>query len=148
MSYIAHSILYRYEKTFKSTCSASLISAPHFPVTTQFLTVTGLLGLSDDGNVSVLGDSDDELFQMSGAQGNCKVMCFHPRSDLTLALMSLSEIRTVIDKWADLQEELSRKYTWVQVCKYRSSIMWFSVLFSNKNFWGLLRYDKIILQAA
>ena len=123
MSYIAHSILYRYEKTFKSTCNASLISAPHFPVMTQFLTVTGLLGLSDDGNVSVLGDSDDELFQMSGAQGNCKVMCFHPRSDLTLALMSLGEIRTVIDKWADLQEELSRKYTWVQVCKYRSSIM-------------------------
>jgi len=67
--------------------------------------------------------SEDELFQMSGAQGNCKVMCFHPRSDLTLALMSHEEIRTVIDKWAELQEELGRKYSWVQIFENRGAVM-------------------------
>lgn len=53
---------------------------------------------------------------MGSARGNCKVMCFHPYSDLTLALMSLREIKTVIDKWAELQEQLGKDYKWVQVC--------------------------------
>lgn len=64
----------------------------------------------------LLETSDDELFQMSEAQGNCKVMCFHPHSDVTLALMSHDEIRAVIDRWATLDEELGEKYQWVQVC--------------------------------
>ena len=44
-----------------------------------------------------------------------KVMCFHPWSDLTLPLMSLVEIRAVIDKWAELAAELGASYPWVQV---------------------------------
>jgi len=44
-----------------------------------------------------------------------KVMCFHPWSDLTLPLMSLAEIRAVIDAWADLAAELGASYPWVQV---------------------------------
>ncbi|KAG8131342.1 hypothetical protein E2320_017891 [Naja naja] len=35
-----------------------------------------------------------------------KVMCFHPWTDLTLPLMSLAEIRRVIDKWAEIAVEL------------------------------------------
>lgn len=45
-----------------------------------------------------------------------KVMCFHPWSDLTLPLMSLPEIRAVIDAWAELMAELGASYPWVQVC--------------------------------
>lgn len=44
-----------------------------------------------------------------------KVMCFHPWSDLTLPLMSLAEIRAVIDKWTEIAVELGASYTWVQV---------------------------------
>lgn len=44
-----------------------------------------------------------------------KVMCFHPWSDLTLPLMSLPEIRAVIDTWAELATELGASYPWVQV---------------------------------
>lgn len=44
-----------------------------------------------------------------------KVMCFHPWSDLTLPLMSLAEIRAVIDAWAELAAELGASYPWVQV---------------------------------
>uniref|UniRef100_A0A8C3JWN2 Galactose-1-phosphate uridyl transferase N-terminal domain-containing protein n=1 Tax=Calidris pygmaea TaxID=425635 RepID=A0A8C3JWN2_9CHAR len=47
--------------------------------------------------------------------GGCKVMCFHPWSDLTLPLMSLAEIRAVIDAWAELAAELGASYPWVQV---------------------------------
>lgn len=63
----------------------------------------------------LLEPAEDELFQTAEAQGNCKVMCFHPYSDLTLALMSHDEVRTVIDKWAELDDELGKQFTWVQV---------------------------------
>lgn len=44
-----------------------------------------------------------------------KVMCFHPWSDVTLPLMKKEEVVTVIDKWAELMEELGATYPWVQV---------------------------------
>uniref|UniRef100_A0A8C6Z0P8 Galactose-1-phosphate uridyl transferase N-terminal domain-containing protein n=1 Tax=Nothoprocta perdicaria TaxID=30464 RepID=A0A8C6Z0P8_NOTPE len=50
-----------------------------------------------------------------GAGAGLKVMCFHPRSDLTLPLMALAEIRAVVDKWVELAEELGATYPWVQV---------------------------------
>lgn len=46
-----------------------------------------------------------------------KVMCFHPWSDVTLPLMSVPEIRAVIDAWASVTEELGAQYPWVQVCE-------------------------------
>ncbi|XP_039238583.1 galactose-1-phosphate uridylyltransferase isoform X2 [Pipra filicauda] len=60
-------------------------------------------------------DSDHPLFRAAPARGVCKVMCFHPWSDLTLPLMSLAEIRTVIDAWAELATDLGASYPWVQV---------------------------------
>lgn len=44
-------------------------------------------------------------------------MCFHPWSDVTLPLMSIPEIRAVIDAWASVTEELGAQYPWVQVCE-------------------------------
>lgn len=44
-----------------------------------------------------------------------KVMCFHPWSDVTLPLMKNQEVVEVIDKWAELVEELGSTYRWVQV---------------------------------
>lgn len=46
-----------------------------------------------------------------------KVMCFHPWSDVTLPLMKKEEIIKVIDKWAEMLEELGATYPWVQVHK-------------------------------
>lgn len=40
--------------------------------------------------------NDEELFQMGGAQGTCKVMCFHPKSNVTIALMTIPEVKSVI----------------------------------------------------
>lgn len=42
--------------------------------------------------------SSDPLFQMAPAQGICKVLCFHPKSNITIPLMSIQEIKDVIDK--------------------------------------------------
>ncbi|CAI7998471.1 Galactose-1-phosphate uridylyltransferase, partial [Geodia barretti] len=50
-------------------------------------------------------------------------MCFHPRSDLTLPLMALPEIRRVVDEWANQITELGRSYLWVQVFENRGKVM-------------------------
>ncbi|XP_074922917.1 galactose-1-phosphate uridylyltransferase isoform X3 [Chelonoidis abingdonii] len=52
-----------------------------------------------------------------------KVMCFHPWSDLTLPLMSLAEIRAVIDKWVELTVELGASYPWVQIFENKGAMM-------------------------
>ena len=44
-----------------------------------------------------------------------RVMCFHPRSDLSLPLMNLKDIQQVIQEWITQYDELSKKYQWVQV---------------------------------
>ena len=62
-----------------------------------------------------LEPSDDPLFQTAQARGTCKVMCFHPWSDMTLPLMQVKDIRNVVDKWAEINTDLGKTYTWVQV---------------------------------
>ncbi|KFP85106.1 Galactose-1-phosphate uridylyltransferase, partial [Apaloderma vittatum] len=69
------------------------------------------------------GNSDHPLFQAAAARGVCKVMCFHPWSDLTLPLMSLSEIRAVVDTWAELAAELGASYPWVQIFENKGAMM-------------------------
>ncbi|NXO02001.1 GALT uridylyltransferase, partial [Rhinopomastus cyanomelas] len=69
------------------------------------------------------GDSDHPLFKAAAARGVCKVMCFHPWSDLTLPLMSLAEIRAVIDTWLELTTELGTSYPWVQIFENKGAMM-------------------------
>jgi UDPglucose--hexose-1-phosphate uridylyltransferase len=55
--------------------------------------------------------------------GTCRVMCFSPRHDLTLAQMSATEIRTVVDAWAEQVEELGRRWQWVQIFENKGELM-------------------------
>jgi len=49
----------------------------------------------------------DELFVTEPQPGRCRVVCFSPRHDLTLAQMDASAIRAVVDTWADEVERLA-----------------------------------------
>ncbi|XP_064608596.1 galactose-1-phosphate uridylyltransferase-like [Liolophura sinensis] len=66
---------------------------------------------------------DNPLFRCASAKGTCKVMCFHPHSDLTLPLMTPSEIRAVIDMWVEIYADLGKKYDWVQIFENRGAVM-------------------------
>jgi len=58
-------------------------------------------------------------------RGICRVVCFSPRHDLTLAQMDLSDIRRVVDVWSDQYEELGAR-PWVrhvQVFENRGAMM-------------------------
>ncbi|KAF7281053.1 hypothetical protein GWI33_005237 [Rhynchophorus ferrugineus] len=67
--------------------------------------------------------SDDELFQTRSARGNCKVMCYHPHSDVYLSSLSTSEVVDVVNEWIKQTEELGKKYLWVQVFENRGQMM-------------------------
>lgn len=68
-------------------------------------------------------DQEDPLFQMQEARGTCRVMCFHPKSNITIPLMTKAEIRSVIDRWVEQQEELGQKFEWVQIFENKGAIM-------------------------
>ncbi|MGQ9501550.1 MAG: UDP-glucose--hexose-1-phosphate uridylyltransferase [Anaerolineae bacterium] len=63
------------------------------------------------------------LLVAEGERGTCRVVCFSPRHDLTLAEMSLVEIRAVVDVWASQVAELGRSYCWVQVFENKGEMM-------------------------
>ena len=56
-----------------------------------------------------------DLFKCRKATGICRVMCFHPYSDLSLPMMKVEEIESVISCWIKEFTELSQTHKWVQI---------------------------------
>jgi len=65
------------------------------------------------------------LLVAEGESGICRVICFSPRHDLTLAKMSVAEIRLVVDLWAEQCVELGARddINYVQVFENRGAMM-------------------------
>ena len=66
---------------------------------------------------------EDPLLRTRAVRGTCRVICYSPRHDLSLAAMSPAEVRAVVDLWADQVAGLGRVYRWVQVFENRGSVM-------------------------
>lgn len=71
----------------------------------------------------LLSDEPHPLLRTETEQGTCRVICFSPRHDLTLALMRPEEIRRIVDLWATQTAELADVYRWVQVFENRGAEM-------------------------
>jgi len=69
------------------------------------------------------GESGHHLLKCRAERGTCRVMCFHPHSDVSLPVMKLDEIESVIAEWIKQQEELGEKYSWVQIFENKGDIM-------------------------
>jgi UDPglucose--hexose-1-phosphate uridylyltransferase len=67
--------------------------------------------------------SPHPLLRAQTERGTCRVLCFSPRHDLTLAEMAVPEIRAVVDLWAAQTEELGQTYRWVQVFENKGAMM-------------------------
>lgn len=63
------------------------------------------------------------LLRAESEAGTCRVICFSPRHDLTLAVMPEAGVRRVVDLWADQTAELGRDWRWVQVFENRGAAM-------------------------
>jgi len=68
---------------------------------------------------------DGDLLGAEPATGQCRVICFSPRHDLTLAEMSPAEIRPVVEAWADETESLGDDpaVRYVQVFENKGELM-------------------------
>ena len=67
----------------------------------------------------------NRFFQSQAETGICRVVCFSPRHDLTLARMDLPDIRRVVDIWTEQVEELSQheEIGYVQLFENRGAMM-------------------------
>ena len=63
------------------------------------------------------------LLRLEPTRGECRVVCFSPRHDLTLAQMPPAAIRRVIDVWAEQSAELNARYRWVQIFENKGAQM-------------------------
>jgi UDPglucose--hexose-1-phosphate uridylyltransferase len=80
--------------------------------------------------------SDDPLFRVESVRGTCRVLCFSPKHNLTLAEMALPDLRAVVDLWADQVAELGQRYQWVQVFETRGEIMGTSNAHPHGQIWA------------
>lgn len=65
----------------------------------------------------------EDLLRTEPARGECRVICFSPRHDLTLAEMPAADIRKVVDVWAEQITDLGQRYRWVQVFENKGAMM-------------------------
>jgi UDPglucose--hexose-1-phosphate uridylyltransferase len=68
---------------------------------------------------------DDEFFWAEPAHGVCRVLCFSPHHELTLARLPVSEIALVVDAWAEEIERLgqNRELKYVQIFENKGEMM-------------------------
>jgi UDPglucose--hexose-1-phosphate uridylyltransferase len=68
---------------------------------------------------------DAGLLRATVERGVCRVLCFSPRHDLTLAKMELADIRLVVDEWAMQTEKLGARpdVRYVQIFENRGAMM-------------------------
>jgi UDPglucose--hexose-1-phosphate uridylyltransferase len=81
--------------------------------------------------------STDGLLEAAPVRGTCRVLCFSPRHDLTLAQMESAAVRAVVDAWSGQVEELGRDYPWVQVFENKGEQMGCSNPHPHGQVWAL-----------
>ena len=78
----------------------------------------------DVPRVTVTG-SDSELLVAQTEMGICRVVCFSPRHDLTLARMKKNDILPVVEVWSEQYEDLAgrQEIRYVQIFENRGAMM-------------------------
>jgi len=65
----------------------------------------------------------DGLLRAETERGTCRVICFTPRHDRSVAQMEAAEFRGIVDLWAAESAALGERYEWVQVFENRGAAM-------------------------
>jgi UDPglucose--hexose-1-phosphate uridylyltransferase len=83
-----------------------------------------------------LDTSLSSLLRAHTQQGDCRVICYSPRHDLTMAQMPPEQIREVIDTWVTQVEELETRWRWVQVFENKGELMGCSNAHPHGQIWA------------
>lgn len=78
----------------------------------------------------------DEFFALQAERGLCRVVCFSPNHNITLAQMSVPQIQAVIDTWAEQSEEIGRQHPWVQIFENKGATMGCSIPHPHCQIWA------------
>jgi UDPglucose--hexose-1-phosphate uridylyltransferase len=81
--------------------------------------------LKPDVSDASLDIANASLLRAQTERGICRVLCFDPRHDLTLATMSIEAIRRVVEMWAAQAAELGSRpeIQYVQIFENRGAMM-------------------------
>ncbi|KAJ8953223.1 hypothetical protein NQ314_007388 [Rhamnusium bicolor] len=94
-------------------------------------------------------ESDDPLFQIKTAKGTCKVMCYHPHTNVYFTSLCTKDIIAIIDEWINQINELGKTFTWItqkRNCKKRERIV-----FENEEwlvvipYWAIWPFETMVL---
>lgn len=83
--------------------------------------------------------NDHPLLRREAVRGTCQVICFSPRHDLTLAQFAPSQLRRVVDLWAERAEALGRTWRWVQIFENKGEAMGASNPHPHGQIWAMDR---------
>lgn len=69
--------------------------------------------------------AEEDLLIAQAEQGVCRVVCFSPRHDLTIAEMDIAGVKAVVDLWAEQYEELGSRddINYVQIFENKGAAM-------------------------
>ncbi|KAJ1799956.1 galactose-1-phosphate uridyl transferase [Coemansia sp. RSA 2399] len=86
----------------------------------------------------IAGEASD-LFQVKSTRGQCKVVCFSPRHDLTLPELPLDAICQIVRAWQDIYIELSADASigYVQIFENKGAMMGCSNPHPHGQVWAL-----------
>jgi UDPglucose--hexose-1-phosphate uridylyltransferase len=93
------------------------------PYTTTFVFENDFAALRPDTPMGKIDEGG--LLVAEGEKGVCRVVCFSPRHDLTIARMEVAGIRQVVDIWTNQYVELGALsfVNWVQIFENRGAQM-------------------------
>jgi len=81
--------------------------------------------LKPEGETGTLDVDGTGLLKASTERGVCRVLCFDPRHDLTLATMEPEQVRRVVETWSQQAAELGARedIRYVQIFENRGAMM-------------------------
>ena len=96
---------------------------PQYPST--FVFTNDFAALMPGGEVGTVDADGTGILKATTETGICRVLCFDPRHDLTLATMSVEGIERVVEMWAEQAAELGAKpeIGYVQIFENRGAMM-------------------------
>lgn len=90
-----------------------------------FVFTNDYAALRDDGDSFAESLDPTGLLRAESEKGVCRVLCFDPRHDLTLATMPVPAIRRVVDTWTEQEAELAGRpdIRYVEIFENRGAMM-------------------------
>ncbi|VDK46764.1 unnamed protein product [Anisakis simplex] len=107
---------------------------PHY--TSTFVFQNDFPALRDNADEEYSEGIANQLYRSHSIKGTCRVMCYHPNSDLSMAQMSHEQLEAVIDMWIEQMNELEKKYEWIQIFENRGALVGCSNAHPHGQLWA------------